>query len=112
MSTTTKTTKKKIPLPWMEEEIEAQILREKKTIQFWRVSRAWNGFGTPLTCHSAMSQLNNVIVNVDPNKKLVLRSQELLNNIINHGSKSNLIRHLKKNPSNPDKQDRCKMILL
>lgn len=104
--------KKRIQLPWIEEENEAQKLRELKTIQYWRTSRNWNGFGTPVTVHYAMSQLNNVLSNMDPNKRLAQKAQELLDDLINFGSKTTKMRNNKKANNNEITQTQCKTFIL
>lgn len=105
-------TRPRIQLPWIEEECEAQKIRELKTVQYWRTCRSWNGFGTPVTVHHAMSQLNSVLVNLDPNNRLAQKAQGLLDDLINHGTKSNLIRFNKKANNNGIEQKTCKTYIL
>lgn len=104
--------KEKIQIPWAEEEYNEEVQkRNKLTLEYWELSKSWNGQAGSITVHEALDKCNKVLINIDPNSKVSMLTADLQNNIINHGSKSTLNRFLKKHhPKQPEKP--ADMILL
>lgn len=97
--------KKKIPLPWANE-VDDRL--QVATSHYWNISRAWNGFcGQGSTIGSALSDLNEIMTIVGPERTVAKRAETIKNNIIVYGTKN---RKSKAEPVN-DPQP-AKMIIL
>lgn len=87
------TEKKKIPLPW------ATIVDEKKQMQalsYWRISQSWNGRSAKsVTVMDAIASLNDILDEIDPQRKLAAVVSCLKCNVVEFGTKSRMKKHEK-----------------
>lgn len=100
--------KSKIQLPWVEDNLKAEEKRLKKACEYWNLSKAWNG-QAPITIMHAINQANKILEGLNPNCNVYKQTEKLLQDLIDHGSKSAQMRAWKK--ANPVPKG-AKMIIM
>lgn len=104
------TKKKKIPLPWATE-IDQRL--EIATEHFWNLSMAWNGFcGKGSTIGTALTDCNEILQTVGPERLVAKHTEKLKNAIVIHGTKSRMEKHDRLHKEMSNENQPAKMIIL
>lgn len=101
--------KKKIPLPWANDESHAQALKEKKVRDFWSLSRAWNEVDE-MSVGDAITLAGNIIQDCNPALLVFSRVVKMQCNLIDFGCKSKMQKKLKLSGANNNGEKKATLL--
>lgn len=77
-----------------------------KTMNYWNISRAWNGFGDSYTVSDCLLRINEITKELNPNRKLWVRAIQIQQDVISYGTKRGMLKKVSVIPT------ACKVLYL